>query len=79
MIIPVFSIAQSNVESNTHVMEIMTTTLNNMGLKASLLNKNTSFELTIKGFDNVFGSLFKLLEKYHQFLYWKIGDFNFFS
>lgn len=53
MIIPVFSIAQSNVESNTHVMEIMTTTLNNMGLKASLLNKNTSalwaLNLQLKG------------------------------
>ena len=79
MIIPVFSIAQSNVESNTHVMEIMTTTLNNMGLKASLFNNNTSFELIIKGLDNVFGSLFKLLVKYHHFLYWKTDDFNFFS
>lgn len=53
VIIPVFSIAQSNVESNTHVMEIMTTTLNNMGLKASLLNKNTSalwaLNLQLKG------------------------------
>ena len=79
MIIPVFSIAQSNVKSNIHVMKIMTTTLNNMGLKASLVNKNTSFELIIKGLDNVFGSLFKLLEKHHHFLYWKIDDFNFFS
>ena len=60
MIIPVFSIALlkggprgTNVESNTHVMEIMTTTLNNMGLKASLLNKNTSalwaLNLQLKG------------------------------
>lgn len=79
VITPSFFIAQSNVESNKHVMEIMTTTLSNMGLKAYLSNKATTFELTVKGLDNVFICLFKFLEKYHHFLYWKVESFNLLS
>ena len=57
-------------------MELVTSTLMNMGLKASLSNQATTFELTVKGLDNVFTSLFKLLVKYHHFLYWKLDSFN---
>ena len=46
-------------------MEIMTNTLNTMGIKKS----TKTLTLTVKGIDNVFKSLLPLLEKYSHFLY----------
>ena len=50
-------------------MEIMTNTLNSMGIKTSLVKSTKTLTLTVKGIDNVFKSLFPLLEKYSHFLY----------
>lgn len=76
VIIPLFNIVQSNIECNKEIMEIITNVLNNLGLKASLSKGNKTFNLTVKGIDNVFNNLFPLLEKYSHFLYWKIDSFN---
>lgn len=76
VIIPIFNIVQSNVESNKEIMERMTNTLNNMGIKTSLVKSTKTFSLTVKGIDNVFKSLFPFLEKYSHFLYWKSDSFN---
>lgn len=72
VIIPLFNILQLNVESNKQIMEIMTNTLNTMGIKKS----TKTLTLTVKGIDNVFKSLLPLLEKYSHFLYWKSDSFN---
>lgn len=79
VIIPLFNIIQSNVESNKQIMEIMTNSLNSIGIKTSLDKSNKTFSLTVKGIDNVFKSLFPLLEKYSHFLYWKSDSFNLFT
>jgi len=76
VIIPLFNIIQSNVESNKQIMEIMTNTLNSMGIKTSLVKSTKTLTLTVKGIDNVFKSLYPLLEKYSHFLYWKSDSFN---
>lgn len=77
VIIPIFNIVQSNVESNKEIMERMTNTLNSMGIKTSLVKSTKTFSLTVKGIDNVFKSLFPFLEKNSHFLYWKSDSFNF--
>jgi hypothetical protein len=69
VIIPLFNIIQSNIESNKKIMEKMTNVLNNIGLKASLVESNKTFNLTVKGIDNVFNNLFPLLKSYSDFLY----------
>lgn len=76
VIIPLFNIIQSNVKYNKEIMEIMTNFLNNFGLKAHLIEGNKTFNLTIKGIDNVFNNLFPLLEKHSHFLYWKLDSLN---
>ena len=76
VIVPLFNIVQSNVESNKQIMEIMTNTLNSMGIKTSLVKSTKTLTLTVKGIDNVFKSLFPLLEKYSHFLFWKSDSFN---
>lgn len=76
VILPLFNITQSNVESNKQIMEIMTNTLNNMGIKTSLVKSTKTLTLSVKGINNVFKSLFPLLEKYSHFLYWKSDSFN---
>jgi hypothetical protein len=69
VIVPLFNILQSNVESNKQIMEIMTNALNSRGIKAYLAESNNTLTLTVKGIDNVFNSLFPLLKKYSHFLY----------
>lgn len=76
VIIPIFNIVQSNVESNKEIMERMTNTLNSMGIKTSLVKSTKTFSLNVKGIDNVFKSLFPFLEKNSHFLYWKSDSFN---
>lgn len=76
VILPIFNILQSNVESNKYVMEIMTDTLNALNIKTSLERGANTYTLTVKGINNVFGSLFPLLNKYSHFLYWKADSFN---
>jgi hypothetical protein len=77
VIIPLFNILQSNVESNRYIMEIMTNTLNALNIKTSLDKGANTYTLTVKGFNNVFNSLFPLLKNYSHFLYGKSGSFNF--
>jgi hypothetical protein len=50
-------------------MEKMEETLKDLGLKAILYKNSTHLELMVTGLDNVFNSLFPLLEKYLHFLY----------
>jgi len=69
VIIPLFNIIQSNVESNKEIMQTMTKALNSLGLKAYLSKGNKTFTLTAKGIDNVFNVFYPLLEKYSHFLY----------
>lgn len=76
VIVPLFNIVQSNVESNKEIMERMANTLNSTGIKTSLVKSTKTFSLTVKGIDNVFKSLFPLLEKNSHFLYWKSDSFN---
>jgi hypothetical protein len=57
-------------------MEIMTNILNRMAIKTSLDKSTKVYSLTTKGMNNVFKSLFPLLEKYSHFLYWKSDSFN---
>jgi hypothetical protein len=79
VIVPLFNILQSNVERhapNRYIMEIMTHTLNALNIKTSLDKGASTYTLTVKGIDNVFNSLFPLLEKYSHFLYGKSDSFN---
>jgi len=69
VIVPLFNILQSNVESNKQVMEIMTNALNSKGIKAQKDKSANTLILTVKGIDNVFNSLFPLLKEYSHFLY----------
>ena len=77
VIIPLFNILQSNVESNRHIMEIMTNTLNALNIKTSLYKGANTYTLTVKGINNVFNSLFPLLKNYSHFLYGKSESFKF--
>jgi|SRR5690349_5344016 hypothetical protein len=77
VIIPLFNILQSNVESNRYIMEIMTNTLNALNIKTSLDKGANTYTLTVKGINNVFNSLFPLLKNYSHFLYGKSESFNF--
>jgi hypothetical protein len=77
VIIPLFNILQSNVESNRHIMEIMTNTLNALNIKTSLYKGANTYTLTVKGINNVFNYLFPLLKNYSHFLYGKSESFNF--
>lgn len=79
VVIPLFNIVQSNVESNKQIMEIMTNTLNRIDIKTSLTKGNKTYALTVKGLDNVFNRLFPLLIQYSHFLYWKTESFNLLS
>ena len=76
VIVPLFNIVQSNVESNKQIMELMTDTLNSKGIKTTLVKSTKTFSLTVKGIDNVFNSLFPLLEKNYHFLFGKSDSFN---
>ena len=76
VIVPLFNILQSNVESNKQIMEIMTNALNSRGIKAHLAESTKTLTLTVKGIDNVFNSLFPLLKEYSHFLYWKSDSFK---
>lgn len=76
VIIPLFNITQSNVEYNKYIIEKMVNTLDGLGIKAFLEKNSKSFTLIVKGIDNVFNSLFKLLKEYSHFLYWKKDSFN---
>lgn len=59
VIVHLFNIIQSNVESNNHILELMTTTLKTMGIKTSLDKSTKVYCLTSKGMDNVFKSLLR--------------------
>lgn len=79
VIVPLFNILQSNVESNKYIMEIMTSYLNSINIKTSLDKGANTYTLTVKGINNVFNSLFPLLKNYSHFLYGKSDSFNFLS
>lgn len=76
VIVPLFNILQSNVESNKHIMEIMTSSLNALNIKTSLEKGTNTYTLIVKGINNVFNSLFPLLKNYSHFLYGKSDSFN---
>jgi hypothetical protein len=76
VILPLFNILQSNIESNKYIMELMTNTLNALDIKTSLEISSNTYTLTVKGINNVFNSLFPLLKKYSHLLYWKTDSFN---
>lgn len=76
VIIPLFNILQSNVYSNKHIMELMTSTLNTLNIKTSLEKGVNTYTLIVKGIDNVFNSLFPLLKIYSHFLHGKKDSFN---
>ena len=76
IIVPIFNIVQSNVESNKDIMEIMTNVLNALGIKTSLEKSANTYTLTVKGINNVFNSLFPLLKNYSHFLYGKNDSFK---
>lgn len=69
VILPLFNIKQSNVESNRYIIEEMINTLNSLGIKANLEKNSNSFTLIVKGIDNVFNDLFRSLTEYSHFLY----------
>lgn len=77
VIIPLFNIVQSNIESNKFILNLMIDCLNNMGIKTSLERSTKVISLTVKGIDNVFNSLLPYLEKYSHFLYWKNSNYKF--
>jgi hypothetical protein len=77
VIVPLFNIVQSNVESNKYIMETMTNALNALNIKTSLEKSANTYTLTVKGINNVFNSLFPLLNNYSHFLYGKSESFNF--
>ena len=64
VIVPLFNIVQSNVESNEYIMETMTNALNALNIKTYLEKSANTYTLTVKGINNVFNSLFPLLKKY---------------
>ena len=76
VIVPLFNIIQSNVESNKYIMETMTNCLKDLKIKANLEKGGSTYTITVKGVDNVFNSLFPLLKKYTHFLYGKSESFN---
>lgn len=76
VIVPLFNIVQSNVESNKYIMETMTNALNALNIKTSLEKSANTYTLTVKGINNVFNSLFPLLKNYSHFLYGKSESFN---
>lgn len=76
VIVPIFNIIQSNVESNVLIMEKMVNILNELGIKTYLTHSSKALELTVKGIDNVFNSLFNELNKYSHLLYWKVDSYN---
>ena len=76
VILPLFNIKQSNVESNRYIIEEMINTLNSLGIKANLEKNSNSFTLIVKGIDNVFNDMFRSLKEYSHFLYWKRDSFN---
>lgn len=76
VIVPIFNILQSNVESNKHIMEIMVNTLNTLNIKTYLEKSAYTYTLIVKGINNVFNSLFPLLKNYSYFLYGKSDSFN---
>lgn len=75
VIVPIFNILQSNIESDKHIMEIMTSFLNTLNIKTFLEKGANTYTLTVKGFNNVFKSLFPLLKNYSHFLYGKSENF----
>lgn len=77
VIVPLFNIVQSNVESNKYIMEKMTNTLNALNIKTSLEKSAKTYTLTVKGINYVFNSLFPLLKNYSHFLYGKSESLNF--
>lgn len=77
VIVPLFNIVQSKIESNKYIMETMTNTLNDLNIKTSLEKRAKTYTLIVKGMNNVFNSLFPLLKNYSHFLYWKSESFNF--
>lgn len=79
VIVPLFNILQSNVESNKYIMETMTSYLNTINIKTSLDKGANTYTLTVKGINIVFNSLFPLLKNYSLFLYGKSDSFNFLS
>lgn len=68
VIVPLFNIIQSNVESNKYIMETMTNCLKDLKIKANLEKGGSTYTITVKGVDNVFNSLFPLLKKIYSFL-----------
>lgn len=76
VILPVFNVVQSNVESNLFILEKMRDVLNDLKIKVSLTQSSKALELTVKGMDNVFNILFKLLNNYSHFLYWKTDSYK---
>jgi hypothetical protein len=76
VIVPLFNIVQSNIESNKQIMQKMTKYLVSCGIKANLIESTKIQTLIIKGMDNVFKDLFPLLKKYSYFLYWKKDSFE---
>jgi len=76
VVVPLFNIIQSNVESNKHIMERMTNVLNALNIKTSLEKSANTYTLTVKGINNVFNSLFPLLKNHSHFLYGKSDSFN---
>lgn len=76
VIVPLFNILQSNVESNKHIMELMTSYLNDINIKTNLEKGANTYTLTVKGINNVFNSLFPILKNYSHFLYGKSESFN---
>lgn len=77
VLVPLFNIVQSNIESNKYIMETMANTLNALNIKTSLDKSVNTYTLTVKGINNVFNSLFPLLKNYSHFLYGKSESFNF--
>lgn len=78
VIIPLFNIVQSNVVSNKHIMKKMTDTLNNNGIKAPLYKKSKTYDLTVKGLNNVLVHLLPRVNNYCHFLFWKKDSFYLF-
>lgn len=76
VVVPLFNIVQSNIESNKYIMETMANALNALNIKTSLEKSVNTYTLTVKGIHNVFNSLFPLLKNYSHFLYGKSESFN---
>lgn len=76
VLVPLFNIVQSNIESNKYIMETMANALNALNIKTYLEKSANTYTLTVKGIYNVFNSLFPLLKNYSHFLYGKSEGFN---